>query len=283
MPDSPASPNESTGDGGESEGPIRIRPVGLAIIGSMWWSSGAAQTGPVRAARDSESRALAPAPAVLGAWAQTTLTGQYALPFHAPYQGANSLESNAARETWDATIFLGARLWSGAELWVNPELDQGFGLSGTLGVAGCPSGEAYKVGANVPYVRMPRVFVRQTVNLGGPTQVLGADVNQFARTQTANRLVVTFGKFAVTDIFDANQYAHDPHADFLNWAIIDAGTFDYAADAWGYTYGLTLEGYDAPWVFRLAMFDLSIVPNSPTSIRPSASTNSSGKSSIATA
>ena len=23
----------------------------------------------------------------------------------------------------------------------------------------------------------------------------------------------------------------------MNWALVDAATFDYAADAWGYTYG----------------------------------------------
>jgi high affinity Mn2+ porin len=82
--------------------------------------------------------------------AQTTFTQQYAFPFHAPYRGPNSLDPAAGRETWDATFYLGARLWSGAELWVNPEIDQGFGLSGTVGVAGFPSGEAYKQGANDP-------------------------------------------------------------------------------------------------------------------------------------
>ena len=45
------------------------------------------------------------------------------------------------------TAYIGRRLWEGAELWINPEIDQGFGLSGTLGVAGFTSGEAYKVGA----------------------------------------------------------------------------------------------------------------------------------------
>ena len=29
-----------------------------------------------------------------------------------------------------------------AEIWVDPEIDQGFGLSGTFGVAGFPSAEA---------------------------------------------------------------------------------------------------------------------------------------------
>ena len=48
------------------------------------------------------------------------------------------------------------RLWHGAELWINPEIDQGFGLANTQGIAGFPSGEAYKVGADYPYARMQR-------------------------------------------------------------------------------------------------------------------------------
>jgi hypothetical protein len=39
-----------------------------------------------------------------------------------------------------------AGLWPGAKLWF-PEIDQGFGLSTTLGVAGFTSAAACKVGA----------------------------------------------------------------------------------------------------------------------------------------
>jgi high affinity Mn2+ porin len=133
---------------------------------------------------------------------QTTFVQQYAPPFHAPYHGANSLDSNHGRETWDVTFYAGVRLWQGAELWVNPEIDQGFGLTGTLGVAGFPSAEAYKVGASVPYARVPRMFVRQTIDLGGETEKVQPGINQFAGSQTTNRLVITVGKFSVSDLFD---------------------------------------------------------------------------------
>src|SRR5262249_34511462 len=78
---------------------------------------------------------------------QTTFLGQYAFPFRAPYHGQNSLDPNQARETWDVTLYAGVRLWRGAEFWVNPEVDQGFGLSDTHGLAGFPSGEASKLAA----------------------------------------------------------------------------------------------------------------------------------------
>ncbi|HKN08267.1 MAG TPA: carbohydrate porin [Pseudomonadota bacterium] len=192
---------------------------------------------------------------------QTTFVQQYAPPFHAPYHGANSLDSNHGRETWDVTFYAGLRLWQGAELWVNPEIDQGFGLTGTLGIAGFPSAEAYKVGASVPYARVPRMFVRQTIDLGGETEKVQPGINQFAGSQTANRLVITVGKFSVSDLFDTITYAHDPRNDFLNWSLIDAGTFDYAADAWGYTYGAAVEWYQGNWTLRGGLFDLSVVPN----------------------
>ena len=153
-------------------------------------------------------------------------------------------------------------MWEGAEFWINPEVDQGFGLSNTLGVAGFPSAEAYKVGNDYPYARVPRAFIRQTINLGGEAQKVDAGINQFSGTNRSNRLVITLGKFSISDIFDDNRYAHDPRNDFLNWALVDAGTFDYAADAWGYTYGGSIEWYTGPWTFTAGLFDAPVVPNS---------------------
>ena len=50
----------------------------------------------------------------------------------------------------------------------------------------------------------------------------------------------------------------------MNWALVDTGAFDYAADAWGYTYGAVAEWYRGPWTLRGGGFDLSEVPNSTT-------------------
>jgi high affinity Mn2+ porin len=48
----------------------------------------------------------------------------------------------------------------------------------------------------------------------------------------------------------------------MNWALVDTGSFDYAADAWGYTYGAAVEWYSGRWTLRGGLFDLSVVPNS---------------------
>ena len=193
---------------------------------------------------------------------QFTYVEQETGGFNAPYRGANSLTPNSGAQTTDASLYLGAKLWPGAEGWLNAELDQGFGLDDTLGAAGFPSGEAYKIGKNQPYLRLPRAFIRQTFDLPGDQQPLDADANQLRGSRSENRVVVTVGKFSVVDIFDGNQYAHDARADFLNWTVIDTGTFDYAADAWGYTVGAAVEWYAHDWAFRGGLFDLSDVPNS---------------------
>jgi high affinity Mn2+ porin len=199
----------------------------------------------------------------LALYAQATYVEQETDAFHAPYRGPNSLTPAEGRETVDATLYLGTRLWHGAEAWLNPELDQGFGLDDTLGVAAFPSAEAYKIGKHQPYLRLQRLFIRQTLNLAGAQQEVGGGANQFAGMRAADRWVLTLGKFAVTDVFDTNQYAHDPRSDFLNWAAIDAGTFDYAADSWGYTVGAAAEWYQQAWALRAGLFDLSDIPNSP--------------------
>ena len=182
--------------------------------------------------------------------------------FTSSYSGTNSLIANGrTEETTDITLYAGVRLWRGAEFWINPEIDQGFGLSNTVGMAGFPSGEAYKIGANVPYPRLPRVFLRQVIPLSGELVKMESSANQLAGSKAANNVTLTIGKFSVTDIFDTNTYAHDPRGDFLNWSIIDAGAFDYAADAWGFTYGAAAEWTQDAWTLRGGVFQLSKIPN----------------------
>ena len=178
-----------------------------------------------------------------------------------PYQGPSSLPGGGeGREVVDTTLFAGFRLWKGAEFWINPEVDQGFGVGDTHGMAGFASGESYKLGSAYPYARVQRYFVRQTIDLGGETEKVEADLNQFAGSQTTNRLVLTVGRFAAVDIFDTNKYANNPKSDFLNWSLINAGTFDYAGDGWGFTYGAAAEWYHGRWTLRGGVFDLSATP-----------------------
>jgi high affinity Mn2+ porin len=198
---------------------------------------------------------------------QATFTYQGYDSFRSPYAGQNSLSGTGqSRETIDTTLFAGLKLWRGAEFWANPEIDQGFGLGNTHGAAGFPSGESYKLGANYPYARIQRAFLRQTIDLGGETEKVDEDINQFAGAHSTDRLVLTVGRFGVNDIFDTNKYANNPKTDFMNWSMINTGTFDYAGDAWGYSYGAAAEWYVGHWTVRAGIFDLSATPaggNSP--------------------
>ena len=195
-------------------------------------------------------------------WQATNVT-QYHPGFRSPYSGANSLSGDSHDdETTDVTLFAGVRLWRGMGFYLNPEVDQGFGLSDTLGLAGFSSGEAYKVGSSSPYLRLHRAFFRQLIDLGGETVTVAPAANQLGGTVAADNVTLTLGKFSVGDVFDTNQYAHDPRGDFLNWSLIDAGAFDYAADAWGYSYGAAAEWTQSWWTVRAGVFDLSRVPNS---------------------
>ncbi|MGA3403933.1 MAG: carbohydrate porin, partial [Acetobacteraceae bacterium] len=248
----------------------RLPPLTLAAVAFVLPCGAGAQTAPAAADAQTTPAPADAAPAVDESapqqWAihgQATNVWLLQPAFRSPYQGPQSLSPAAnGRETLDATVYAGFRPWQGAEIWINPEIDQGFGLSNSYGVAGYLSGEAYKVGEASPYYRMPRGFFRQTIDLGGETRKVDPDLNQLGGSQTANRLVITIGKYSVVDIFDNNKYAHDPRNDFFNWSIIDAGTFDYAADAWGSTYGAAVEWYQDWWTIRVGLFDLSLTPNS---------------------
>ena len=193
---------------------------------------------------------------------QFTLVEQGYPAFRSPYQGTNSLPGGGqGRETTDLTLSVGVRLWEGAQAWIQPEIDQGHGLEDTHGVAGFTSAESYKIGFTYPYARMQRYFARQTIDLGGETEKVDADFGQFAGSQTTNRLVLTFGRFSVVDIFDTNKYANAAKSDFLNWSSVNVGSFDYAGDAWAYTYGVAAEWYQGNWTLRGGLFDMSQTPS----------------------
>ncbi len=244
--------------------------LALAVFATSGMTAGAAENaglpeenGQSVLAKMAPAGTEAPEPESWAVHGQATNVWQYSPAFRSPYKGPQSLNPAAnGRETFDVTLYAGVRLWPGAEVWINPEIDQGFGLGNTFGAAGFPNGEAYKIGQREPYLRVQRLFFRQTFDLGGEVQKVDPSINQLAGSQVANRVVITIGKFSAGDIFDTNQYAHDPRNDFLNWSLIDMGAWDYAADAWGYTYGGAVEWYQDRWAIRAGLLDLSTVANS---------------------
>ncbi|WFU82473.1 carbohydrate porin [Bradyrhizobium sp. CIAT3101] len=195
--------------------------------------------------------------------AQTTVLPQGYGPIHSPYASPLSLPgSGQLQATWTTTAFLGARLWDGGEVYFNPELAQGFGLNGTLGLAGFSNGEAQKAGAAFPKIRAQRYYLKQTFGLGGEQEDVADGPNQLAGKRDIDRITVIVGRFAVGDFFDGNSYAKDPRADFMNWAMWSSGAYDFPADLPGYTRGAVVELNRKDWAVRAALLQVPSAPNS---------------------
>ncbi len=214
------------------------------------------------------------APEQYSVHAQTTHVAQGYPRFRALYDGPNSFPSGGKANVGSTTnMFLGLRLWEGGAAYLNPEIDQGYGLANSVGAAAYVNSAVAKVGRAAPYMRFQRYFLRQIIGLneggererdpdeGSRSEVLESTQNQISGKVDKDRVIITLGKFAVGDVFDDNIYAHDPTTGFLNFAFNTMGAFDYAADAWGYTYGLAVEWKQDWWTARGGVFQLPTVPN----------------------
>lgn len=193
---------------------------------------------------------------------QSTYVWQAKPAFDAAYSGPESLLPQ--RETgysFSATAAFGWRAWDGGALYFDPEVVQGKALSGLHGLGGMSNGEQQKTSGPDPTLYRARLFLRQTWNLGGDQQTVESDMNQLAGSVAGRRLVLTAGNLAVSDIFDNNAYAHDARGQFLNWALVDNGAWDFAADARGYSWGAALDYTDGDWSVRAGRFLLPAESN----------------------
>ena len=182
--------------------------------------------------------------------------------FRSPYQGEGSLRPKAqARNTLSTDLVLGRRLWQGAEVIVDASVTRGFGLSNSTGVAAFPNNEAFRLGNTEPVLFFPRVFLRQTFALSPDTVPGEDDPLRFVEPLPRERITLTIGKFSVWDVFDDSRYAHDARTQFLNWALVGAGAFDFAADARGWTEGVALEWENGTWALRGGAFRVARTVN----------------------
>jgi len=211
-------------------------------------------------AADARSAPAIEAPATHENWnfhVQNTEVVQGYPGFSAQYSGPNSLPPGGeTRETVSLDLMAGVRLWSGAEAHIDVLTWQGFGLNNTLGVEGFPSGEAYRVGTQVPNANIARLFIRQTIGFGGEQEDVPDTQLTLAGKQDISRLTFTLGRFSAADIFDQNTYANSPRTQFLNWAFTNNEAWDYPADALGYTTGLTMELNQPEWTLRYGVFQI---------------------------
>ncbi len=212
---------------------------------------------------------LAPQPAeqwgARDAWdakVQATFISQSKARFQAPYAGQNSLDSAAASSySLTATAYLGYRLFSHGrsktELYFNPELVQGVAFSNLTGLAGLSNGELQKTAGEKLILYRARLFTRTSWSLDDhpdAQEQMTSEQNQLAGVRSRQRVVLTLGNFAASDVFDQNSYAHDARTQFINWSFLTHGAYDFAADARGYSWGATLEYVQPNWAIRAGRF-----------------------------
>jgi high affinity Mn2+ porin len=194
--------------------------------------------------------------------AQNTDMVQYHPGFPASYSGPNSLSSaSEVKETVSMDLYAGARLWRGAEAHIDGLVWQGFGLSKTVGAEGFPNGEAFRLGTDLPKAIIARLFIRQTIGLGGEQESVENDELHLAGVQDVSRITLTLGKFSAKDIFDNNAYANDPRTQFMNWGLMANEAWDYPADSLGYMTGIAVELNQPHWAVRYGFFQMPPVSN----------------------
>lgn len=201
----------------------------------------------------------------LEAHAQATYVRQAKPGFSAAYSGPKSLR--AEREygyTVTTTLFLGARLGDGWEAYFNPEVVRGQPLSDLEGLGGFSNGENQRGAGAEFHGYRARAFVRKNWNLGGELEEKDSQANQVRTRYAERRFVVTAGNFSATDVFDAVEYSRDARTQFLNWASLTYGAWDYPADARGYTWGLAAEYITPAWSLRAGRFLMPVESNGLT-------------------
>ena len=185
--------------------------------------------------------------------------------FGAKYTGANSLSADKEHATSRVeTLYSGFRITKNLEFLFDLESAGGAGLSNALGVAGFTNVDVVRnptLGES-PYVS--RVMLHYTLPLSDATVEAARNPLGLASRVPARRLEFRLGKMSTVDFFDLNSVGSDSHMQFMNWAVVNNGAYDYAADTRGYTYGLVIEYYDKWWAARYGELLMPTVANGIT-------------------
>jgi high affinity Mn2+ porin len=192
---------------------------------------------------------------------QTTVITQFKPVFKAKYSGQNSLvPQSETRRSITSTLFLGVRLWQGAGVYINPEIGGGSGLSTSLGVGASTNGETYRIGNPAPAFELARLYYKQIISLTNDNLYQTSDNNKLGGNTPTKYIAFTIGKICVSDFFDINRYSHDPRTQFMSWALMSNGAWDFPANTKGYTPSVVLEYVTPRHELR---YDYSLVPTQP--------------------
>lgn len=182
--------------------------------------------------------------------------------FPALYSGPNSFLPVKEHATSRVeTLYTGFQITNQLEFLFDIESAGGAGLSNALGIAGFPNVDVVRnpsLSEN-PYVS--RVMLHYTIPLSKETTEATRNPLALSSTVPVRRLELRLGKMSTVDFFDLNSVGSDSHNQFMNWAVVNNGAFDYAADTRGYTYGFLAEYYDKAWAARFGEMLMPTVAN----------------------
>ena len=193
---------------------------------------------------------------------QSTVITQYKPSFSAKYSGTNSLVPQSETQmSTTFTLFLGARLWKGASVYFDPEVAGGSGLSGSLGVGASTNGETYRISNAAPSFELARLYFTQVFPLSKETIYQESDQNQLSEKIPVRYISITAGKICVSDFFDLNSYSHDPRTQFMSWALMSNGAYDFPANTKGYTPSIIVQWVTPKNELRYGFSLLPLVAN----------------------
>ena len=201
------------------------------------------------------------------AYAQATYIRNVHPAFAAAYTNLNGSPNSLLPikdRSWSATAtgFFGVKPWAGGELFVVPEMIAQAAFSDLSGLGGSvQNAELEKTGFSTPIFYTARLFLRQTWNLGGETTHVASAPMQLAKSVADRRFVFTAGNLAIIDIFDRNAYAGDIRQQFLSMNFATYTSYDFGADARGYSWGIAGEYYHDQWALRAGRFLVPKLPN----------------------
>ncbi|HTD57128.1 MAG TPA: carbohydrate porin [Silvibacterium sp.] len=176
---------------------------------------------------------------------QSNFIFQAHTPFHSPYSGPNSFHGYGESAASVAnTVYLGVRPLRFSEVSASLDVEDGRGLSDALGIAAYPNADVIDPDlTNALY--LSRLFLHHTIPVAADR--INQDPNPFFLQPwiPRQRFEVFFGKLSLLDYFDVNEVGSDPHLQFTNLAIGNAGTYEYAGDGHGYTIA-SMVSYSGP-------------------------------------
>ncbi len=177
--------------------------------------------------------------------------GGFRALYNGPHSFANTPEHAGSRIF---TLYTAARLSESADVVFDLEEASGYGISNSLGLAGYINIDVVRIPgegsplSTAPYVA--RVMFHYVFPLSKAREEAEPGILGVLTSLPVRRMEFRIGKFPLPDFLDVNAVGSDSHLQFMNWAVVNNGAWDYAADTRGYTYGALLALENPGWSLR---------------------------------